>query len=121
MNEAGILVVDDDAEIRSLVVEILRLEGYRVESAGDGAEALRVLERYSPSVILLDMRMPVLNGWQFADAMRKQGLQSKLVVMSAGRDTASWAAEIGADGVLTKPFALDDLLTTVATYCDPPA
>src|SRR5690349_20407877 len=58
-----VLVVEDDPAILSSVADILEFEGYSVETATDGAQGLSVLERVTPTLILLDMRMPVLNGW----------------------------------------------------------
>ena len=108
-----ILVVDDDANIRDLVADILNGEGYTIETARNGTEALRAIERDGPSLVLLDMRMPDLNGWDFAREMRKRGLRACIVVMTAARDARRWAEEIGADGYLAKPFDLRDLLLTV--------
>src|SRR5690349_8751090 len=69
-----ILVVEDDTIIRDLVAELLRLEGYGVESARNGAEALKAIERQRPDVLVLDMRMPTLNGWELASAMKERGI-----------------------------------------------
>ena len=59
-------------------------KGYQVEEAGNGQQALAVLPILRPRVILLDMRMPVMSGWQFAETMRQQGFKSKIVVMLGG-------------------------------------
>jgi CheY-like chemotaxis protein len=109
-----ILVVDDDPGIRQTVREILDLEGYPVETAADGAEALRAVERYQPSLVLLDMRMPQLDGWGFARAVRERGLALPILVMTAAENARRWAEEIGADGYVAKPFELDELLQAVA-------
>jgi CheY-like chemotaxis protein len=108
-----ILVVDDDPGIRQTVREILDLEGYPVETAADGAEALRAVERSEPSLVLLDMRMPQLDGWGFARALRARGLTLPIVVMTAAENAGRWAEEIGADGYVAKPFELDELLGEV--------
>ena len=108
-----ILVVDDDPSIRATVSEILELEGYPVETAADGAEALQAVERVRPALVLLDMRMPVLDGWGFARALRERGVELPIVVMTAAQNARTWAAEIRAAGYLAKPFDLLDLLTTV--------
>jgi two-component system chemotaxis response regulator CheY len=115
-----ILVVDDDAGIRDTVSEILDLEGYAVETAADGEEALQVLEHSSPAAVLLDMRMPVLDGWGFAKAVKERGLQVPILVMTAARDARRWAEEIDADGHLSKPFDLNDLLRAVGDLVDGP-
>jgi CheY-like chemotaxis protein len=108
-----ILVVDDDPTILATVSETLDLEGYPVLTATNGAEALDAVERARPSVVLLDMRMPVLDGWGFMRAARERGLGLTVVVMTAAADARRWANEIGAQAVLAKPFELDDLLEAV--------
>jgi two-component system, chemotaxis family, chemotaxis protein CheY len=113
MGSKPILVVDDDPSIRTIVSEILAGEGYPVETAADGAEALRVLQDLQPALVLLDMRMPVLDGWGFARAVRERGIALPILVMTAAQNARRWAEEIGADGYLAKPFDLTDLLDAV--------
>lgn len=113
MNESPILVVDDDPSILTTVCEILDLEGYPVETAANGAEALRAVERSRPSLVLLDMRMPVLDGWGFARALQERGVKLPILVMTAAQNARRWAEEIGADGHIAKPFDLPDLLDAV--------
>jgi CheY-like chemotaxis protein len=108
-----ILVVDDDPTILATVSETLDLEGYPVVTATNGAEALEAVERERPWVVLLDMRMPILDGWGFVRAIRERGISLTVVVMTAAADARRWAREIGAQGVLAKPFELDDLLAAV--------
>ncbi len=108
-----ILVVDDDAAILATIGDILESEGYPVAAATNGAEALRAIERERPSLVLLDMRMPVLDGWGFARELRRRGLAVPVLVMTAARDAREWAEEIGADGFLAKPFNLPELLDAV--------
>jgi len=118
---AAILAVDDDPSILDLMTDILTGEGYRVLPAQNGAEALRVLEGDRPCVVLLDMRMPTLDGWGFASAMRDRGLKLPVVVVTAAENARAWAQEIGADAYLAKPFQLKDLLRVVERFCPPPA
>jgi len=110
----SILVVDDDAAIRDLVADALKDEGYRVETASNGAEAIEVVEHARPSLVLLDMRMPVLDGWGFAEVMRERGVRLPIVVMTAAENAQRWCDEVGGDACLAKPFDLDDLFGTVA-------
>jgi CheY-like chemotaxis protein len=105
-----VMVVDDDLAILYTIAEALELEGYSVEIANNGAEALDVLKQVRPRVVLLDLRMPVLDGWAFVDIVRQQGTTFKLVLMTATPDVERWAEEIGADGYLAKPFALSEVL-----------
>ena len=113
MNDSAILVVDDDQSIRSTISEILSSEGYAVETASNGAEALLIVGQNHPSLVLLDMRMPILNGWEFARILRERGIAVPILVMTAAQDAKRWAKEIGAQGFLAKPFDLDDLLLAV--------
>lgn len=109
-----ILVVDDDPSIRETVAEILELEGYAVQTAGNGVEALSSIEQTRPQLVLLDMRMPQLDGWGFAAKLKERGIRLPILVMTAAQDARTWASEIGADGFLSKPFDLTDLLAAVA-------
>jgi two-component system, chemotaxis family, chemotaxis protein CheY len=112
-----ILVVDDDEGIREFVQTVLSDEGYEVRTAWHGAAALELLEQVSPSVILLDMRMPVMDGWEFARQYRERpGPHAPIIVVTAARDADDRAAQIAADGVLPKPFRLHQLLALVDQY-----
>lgn len=116
---ATVLIVDDDASILEMVSEVLVSEGYKTLGARDGKEALAVLEKARPQLILLDMRMPVMDGWAFASALRERGQQAPpVIVMTAAEDARRWAAEISAQGYLAKPFDLDDLLAVVKRFAD---
>lgn len=116
----SVLAVDDDPSILDLMTDILSGEGYRVLPAANGLEALKVLEGSRPCVVLLDMRMPALDGWGFANAMRDRGLKLPVVVVTAAENARAWAQEIGADAYLAKPFQLKDLLRVVERFCPPP-
>jgi two-component system chemotaxis response regulator CheY len=112
-----VLVVDDEEPIRAVVAAALQDEGYDVLEATNGAAALEIANHHTPAVILLDMRMPVMDGWEFARRYRLlPGPHAPIVVMTAAVDARRRGAEIGADGVLPKPFELDLLLDTVAGY-----
>ena len=115
-----VLVVDDDAQIRDVVALALLDEGYEVVTAANGAIALERAVEYPPHLILLDMRMPVLDGWRFAAAYRAQTAHpAPIVVMTAAQDARRWAAEIAAAGCLPKPFDLGHLLDLVAAHAHP--
>jgi CheY-like chemotaxis protein len=111
-----VLVVDDDTSILDTVTAILSGEGYDVVSAASGQEALDAMSRAQPVVILLDMRMPVMDGWAVARALRTQGISIPIVVMTAAESAQRWADEVGAAGYLAKPFGLDDLLDAVERF-----
>lgn len=118
-NNETVLVVDDDTSILDTVSAILTGEGYDVVSATSGEEALDAVTRKRPSVILLDMRMPVMDGWAVARALRSQGISVPIVVMTAAESAKRWADEVGAEGYLAKPFGLDELLTIVQRFRGP--
>jgi CheY-like chemotaxis protein len=111
-----VLVVDDDTSILDTVSSILSGEGYDVVSASTGEEALAAVGRKQPLLILLDMRMPVMDGWAVARALREQGINVPIVVMTAAESAKRWADEVGAEGYLAKPFGLDDLLAAVERF-----
>jgi len=113
MSDSPILVVDDDPSILETVKVILDLEGYTVETAINGADALEKVGRSRPALVLLDMRMPVLDGWGFAREMKARGVKVPIVVMTAAQDAGRWAAEIGAVDFVAKPFEIPDLLLAV--------
>lgn len=114
-----VLVVDDDTSILDTVSSILSGEGYDVVSAASGKEALEAVARKQPVVILLDMRMPVMDGWAVARALRSQGISVPIVVMTAADSAKRWADEVGAEGYLAKPFGLDELLMAVERFRGP--
>jgi CheY-like chemotaxis protein len=112
-----ILVVEDDDSIRDLVDIVLSSAGYEVLTASDGAVALQVVGSVHPDLVLLDMRMPVMDGWEFARQYRAgPEPHAPIVVLTAARDAAERAAEIHANGYLGKPFEVPDLLAMVSRY-----
>jgi CheY-like chemotaxis protein len=112
-----ILVVEDDQDIRDFVGLVLEAEGYTVRSAGNGAEALELVHDTPPLFILLDMWMPVMDGWSFMQAYRRRpGPHAPVVVVSAARETGQHAHEIQADGYLAKPFDIGDLVSLVRRF-----
>lgn len=111
------LVVDDDFDLLEMVQTLLEISGYRVVTAMDGEEALAKVAEEMPSVILLDMKMPGMDGWEFAREFRERfDHQVPIVVLTAAENAAGRAAEIGAEGYLGKPFDIDELLRTVERY-----
>ena len=117
MNGAHVLVVDDDPDIVEVVSLVLEMSGYRVSRAHDGRSALRMLEHGLPRLILLDMRMPVMDGWAFARELRaRYGHQVPILVMTAAEDARLRAREVQAEDVLCKPFDVDALLSAVSHF-----
>ena len=116
---AKILVVDDSPQNVRLFKQILSLEGHAVVTAGSGVEALEVIARESPQLVLLDVIMSGMSGYEVCRAIRANPATATIpVVMVTGLDPAEArlrCAEVGADDVVTKPFNRDDLLARVRT------
>jgi CheY-like chemotaxis protein len=112
-----VLVVEDDLLIRGMVAEVLAEEGYLVDLASHGAEALDCARRALPDVVLLDLNLPVMDGWQFRDALRRMdgGDTPRLILMTADHRAAVKAERVGARSYLEKPFDLDDMLALVSS------
>ncbi len=110
-----VLVVDDDPDILEAICDILDGERYRVARARHGVEALERAEQERPTIILLDLMMPVMDGVAFAQALRerKHLADIPIVVISADGNPQK-AAAVGASGFLAKPFDIDALLLQVA-------
>src|SRR5262249_47756975 len=113
---APILVVEDDQTIQAMLLDILQSEGYPVLAASDGVEGLESIRSVPPSLILLDMRRPRMDGWEFARGLRARGIASPVVVMTAADNARRWAEEIGADGYITKPFDFVELLQAIQRH-----
>jgi CheY-like chemotaxis protein len=111
-----ILVIDDDVEILAMLRDFLEGEGLTVRTAGNGAEALDIVDAVAPALILLDMRMPVLDGWGFAARLRERRATYPIVVMTAAESAQRWADEIGANGFIAKPFDVDELLQLIERH-----
>ena len=108
-----ILVVDDEPSIRSMVTAVLESEGYPVSTAANGEEALQAIASDPPDAMLLDMQMPVLDGWGVVCRLQKQGRHVPTVVMTAASNLARRRLESAADAFLAKPFDIDDLLLAI--------
>jgi CheY-like chemotaxis protein len=112
------LIVDDDADFRDALAEVLRSEGCHVVEAANGEEAIAVLDSLTPEVILLDLIMPVLNGWSlFAEIEGRPELKGVPVVFMSG---VPQMAPGGGSLVLKKPFDLPTILTLLdGVRCGP--
>jgi urea transport system substrate-binding protein len=109
-----ILVVEDDGDLRHALMTSIQLAGYRVDEAENGLQALEILENITPELILLDMKMPVMNGWEFVAALRRRSKpQPPIVVLTAAHDTEQRALEVGAQGWVGKPCELSELITAI--------
>src|SRR4051794_15926460 len=109
-----ILVVDDDDSIRQIVRLCLSDEGYEVFDAPNGAVALAVLDELQPALILLDLRMPVMDGWEFTRRYRASaGPHAPIVAFVAALNARAECGDLGLAAILNKPFDIDDLLSAV--------
>jgi CheY-like chemotaxis protein len=115
-----VFIVEDDVDTREMLGRFLELEGFAVETAANGKQALeRLSVGARVSVILLDLMMPVMDGWEFRrQQSRRQDLASipVIVVSAAGRDRLE---QIEADAYLSKPVDLEALLERITRYCRP--
>lgn len=113
-----ILIVDDDAEIREALSDLLSDEGHRVRAAGNGKEALELLRQTpAPCMILLDLMMPVMNGWQFVTEAAGDPALSAVPVWIITAAGDAQPPPPGVSGVLRKPFHLRELLDIVQRHC----
>ena len=108
-----ILVVDDDPGIRDVVTMVLRDEGFPVATATNGRQALASITAARPELVLLDLNMPVMTGWEVLSQLQAALAGIPVVVMTAAQGGQAEAQRCHADGYLGKPFDLEDLLTVV--------
>jgi PAS domain S-box-containing protein len=109
--EELILIVDDEVEARDALAALLRLEGYRVLTAANGREALSAAKNSLPSIILLDLVMPVMDGWQFLEVRREDPALAQVpVILISGQTTAQATAQaLGLAGAIDKPLRIVQL------------
>lgn len=112
MTSPRILIVDDDVRVLASVARGLRMSGFEVETAADGAAALRHIGTDAPQAMVLDLNMPNLDGVQVVTALRSLGNDIPICVLSARSEVTDRidALEAGADDYLTKPFDLGELV-----------
>jgi len=114
---ARVLVIDDDEHVLGLLTEVLTGEGYDVVGAMDGAAAVAAIRTQRPDLILLDLMMPVLDGWSFLELYRQlPGPHVPVIVLTAAAQEARVEAEGRADSVVPKPFSVDRVLALVNQY-----
>ncbi|MGI9146993.1 MAG: response regulator transcription factor [Chloroflexota bacterium] len=118
MANSYVLVVDDDPAIRGLVAEALEGDGYVVDLAANGREALDAMRANRPATVILDLMMPVMDGFSFLEACQHERLCADvpIVVISAAHDLLRRVHALPANACIAKPFDLDDLVRTVGQY-----
>jgi CheY-like chemotaxis protein len=113
----SVLLVDDERALRTVLRTRLKLAGYRVVESDSGEDALEVLEREQPDVVLLDLRLPGIDGWGVLEQLRQSGRLAGLRVVAVtahgGPEVAGRAKALGCRAVLQKPFSLRELVSTL--------
>ncbi|HKR63739.1 MAG TPA: response regulator [Thermoanaerobaculia bacterium] len=111
-----VLVIDDDLPLRGMLAAALRQHGFQVLLAGDGAEGQRALTIHHPDIVLLDLAMPDVNGWDFLQRLQETGHLGKvpIIVVSAHvRVEPQALLQMGVAAILPKPFNLPDLIELI--------
>jgi len=110
-----ILVIDDDDKITSMLRRSLAFEGYSVVTANNGAEGLKQMLALEPNLLILDVMMPQMDGWEVCRRVRESGSQVPILMLTAKDEIADRVKglDLGADDYLVKPFALEELLARV--------
>ncbi len=111
-----VLVVEDEDDIRDTLADVLTAEGYVVETAQNGLEALALVKSMEPDLVLVDLMMPVMNGWDFHRRIRQNPSTAGLRVVAVSAIQDDNSAE-RFDGYLRKPFDISALLATVQGFC----
>lgn len=112
---ATVLVVDDEQFIRQLLVRSIKREGYLVSEACDGREALEVLRESNVDIVISDIKMPNMDGWQLLEEIKKDYPDVSVILITAyaGDHTPEHAIEAGADYFITKPFKNVEIARTL--------
>ena len=112
-----VLVVDDEPNIADLIAMALRYHGFEVQTAGDGATALRSVEEFGPHLLLLDIMLPDMEGFEVARRVREHGSQLPIIFLTARDATQDKVRGLtmGGDDYVTKPFSLEELVARVRT------
>jgi CheY-like chemotaxis protein len=118
MPAALVLVIDDDGPTCQMVRRVLEQEGYLVVMAADGREALDAIAQERPALVLLDLRMPGMDGRAFSHELQVRGVPLPLIVMTAAleEEPGRWAAQVQAVAYLVKPCGLEELLALVRRW-----
>ena len=109
-----ILVVEDDGNIADLIRIYLEKDGFEVKIAGDGGSAIQMYREYAPNLVLLDVMLPVMDGWQVCSMIRKTD-KTPIIMLTAKEETDDkvHGLELGADDYITKPFEVKELLARI--------
>jgi CheY-like chemotaxis protein len=112
-----VLIIEDDSEIRACIAEALSYDGYTVSEARNGLEGLREALSHRPDLIILDLMMPTMNGWQFRAAQKRDPALAEIPVIVISAVAAESAASLaGVAARFAKPFDFSTLLAAVEQY-----
>jgi CheY-like chemotaxis protein len=111
-----VLIVDDDLAIQMMLESVLTSEGYKTRTAANGQIALNLIEQEQPALIVLDLMMPVMDGWQFLEHLQGQNQAPPIILLSASRDLVNTAERHNVKAFLPKPFELEDFLSCVERF-----
>ena len=119
MGDKSVLIVEDDEDVRGALAAFLEGEGYSVLEASDGAEGLRRLRSEDVCLVLLDLWMPGMTGWEFrAEQVKDHSVADvPVVIITADHAAATKTADLGVSGFMTKPIEFPELLDYVSRYC----
>ncbi len=110
----SVLVVEDDSRIRELLQLYLEKEGYAVTLAADGSQGMEKFRSIRPNLVLLDVMMPVMDGWEVCKAIRQEGNTPVIMLTAKGEtDDKVMGLKAGADDYVTKPFEMKELLARI--------
>jgi CheY-like chemotaxis protein len=115
-----VLVVDDDLYLTEIIADVLEAEGHTARKANNGLEALELIRERKPQIILLDLMMPIMNGWELASTLHTHPDWSDIpvVVITAAYHADRKQQVDGARAVITKPFDIDQLVQVVEAYAN---
>ena len=113
--EASIVVVDDEPSIRELLVASLHFAGFEVNTAASGSEAIEVIEKIQPDLIVLDVMLPDIDGFTVTRRIRQEGITTPVLYLTARDDTQDkvMGLTVGGDDYVTKPFSLEEVVARI--------
>ena len=113
--EASIVVVDDEPSIRELLVASLHFAGFEVNTAASGSEAIEVIEKVQPDLIVLDVMLPDIDGFTVTRRIRQEGINAPVLFLTARDDTQDkiMGLTVGGDDYVTKPFSLEEVVARI--------
>jgi DNA-binding response OmpR family regulator len=114
-----VLIIEDDTDVSMLMADVIRDSGFACETAHDGRQALDQVLACEPRLILLDLRMPRMDGWQFVEQLKRRfpGNRPAVVIVSACPNLNREARELDATHYLQKPFHIDEVVRLAQRYC----